>query len=371
MPSWRERFLVSLGPGLFAGITFGDWLRLLSENHFAVSSSHVPRAGLITVASLVNSGLRWYEDNAYGHRLRGLKLQPPIFILGHWRSGTTHLHNFFTVDPRFAYANLYQVNFPHTFLSTERVATRLMSYLLPARRLKDDVRQHLAMANEDELAACATTFLSPYLGSAFPEREAVYDRYLTFDGVPASEIGRWKTALVRFLKKLALKYERPIVLKSPPHTCRIKLLLEAFPDARFIHIHRNPYDVFQSTRRQHEPVAEYFRLQRQPPRDLDAMIIRRYREMYDKFFAERGLVPRDRFHELSFEELEKDPMGQLRLVYERLQLPDFEAVRKDLQHYVDGLAGYRKNVLGEVGEPLRSEIRRAWRRCFEEWQYAT
>ena len=38
-----------------------------------------------------------------------------------------------------------------------------------------------------------------------------------------------------------------IVLKSPPHTCRIRTLLEIFPKAKFVHIVRDPYVLFPST----------------------------------------------------------------------------------------------------------------------------
>src|SRR5262245_7566479 len=34
--AWRERFLQTVGPGIFAGITSGDWLSLLRENRFAI-----------------------------------------------------------------------------------------------------------------------------------------------------------------------------------------------------------------------------------------------------------------------------------------------------------------------------------------------
>src|SRR5687768_18104609 len=37
------------------------------------------------------------------------------------------------------------------------------------------------------------------------------------------------------------------ILKSPPHTCRVPTLLRLFPDARFVHIVRDPYAVYPST----------------------------------------------------------------------------------------------------------------------------
>src|SRR5207245_5469736 len=83
---------------------------------------------------------------------------------------------------------------------------------------------------------------------SFPQRYEHYTRYLTFAGVPAAELEEWKRTMVWFLKKLTLRYRRPIVLKSPPHTARIRLLLELFPEARFVNIHRDHGAVFLSCR---------------------------------------------------------------------------------------------------------------------------
>lgn len=358
-----------MGPGQFAGIVAGDWLAVLRENRFAVDPPYFLRAAIITLNSLGNSMARRYEDWAFGDKVRATSPQMPIFILGHWRSGTTHLHNLMTIDDRFAYPNLYEVVFPHTFLATEPVVARLLAPLIPKKRLGDNVRQSIAMAAEDEFALCAATAISPYMSSSFPRREDLYDRYLTLRDVPEETITRWKGALRLFLQKLTWKYRRPIVLKSPTHTCRIRLLLELFPDARFIHIHRNPYAVFQSNRRRHDGAVRYSRLQRSAATD-DEMFIRRYREMYDVFFAERDLIPRNRFHELAFEDLEIDPVRQLREIYAKVDLPNFDAVESRVLDYVAARSEYRRNEYVEIPGDLRSKIVSAWKRNFEQWGYA-
>src|SRR5262249_54005687 len=143
-----------------------------------------------------------------------------------------------------------------------------------------------------------------------------------------------KAALTLFAKKLTWKYGRPLLLKSPPHTARVRLLLGLFPEARFVHIHRDPYTVFQSTQHIHATAQPVFCLQRRDRRSEDALILRRYQDMYEAFFAERGLIPAGRYHEMGFEELEKDPLGQVERLYERLRLPGFEEVRPDLERYV-------------------------------------
>src|SRR5215211_4690945 len=100
--SWRERFLIACGPGVLAGVTAGDWLRLLRENRFSIDSPYLLRAAAVTWAAVTNSVFRWFEDWHFGPRLKDVIVEPPLFVLGHWRSGTTHLHYLLGCDRRFA-----------------------------------------------------------------------------------------------------------------------------------------------------------------------------------------------------------------------------------------------------------------------------
>jgi hypothetical protein len=274
-----------------SGITFGNWLRLLEENHFDVDMIMGPRVAAITLISLANSYHAWREERTFGRELDRVTVPPPLFILGHWRTGTTHLHNLLALDRSFAFPNTCQVFYPDTFLGTEAKNAPWIDRWLPEYRLQDNMRTRVDMAQEDEFALCTATSLSPYTALLFPNNERLYERYLTFRDVAPKEIARWKKAFLHFLKKLTWKYRKPLLLKSPPHTCRIKLLLTMFPEARFVHIHRDPYRVFQSMK--HTAIIAGYAISLQRPNflDLDKRILRRYRVLYDAFFEERSLIP--------------------------------------------------------------------------------
>jgi hypothetical protein len=350
------------------GLTFGEYVRLLRKHRFAVAPRYVPRALFMAGAGLLNSVVGRYEERVHGPETSRAQIMPPLFILGHWRNGTTHLHNLLALDTQFAYPNIYQVLNPHTFLTTERYSKAL--FVSPSTRMMDNVALNATVPFEDEFATCGT-LRSPFLTWVFPRDRDEYQKYLTFREVPEREIAEWAAALTRFYRKLTWKYERPLVLKSPPHTSRIKLLLDTFPDARFVHIHRNPYAVFQSTQRQTRVSVATMGLQPIEDRHITDLVITRFTTMYEAFFEERSLIPDGRFHELSFEELEQDPVGQVRRIYDQLGLAGFDAMRPALERYVDSQAQYRKNTYPDLSPSLRHDVGRAWRRNFEEWGYAT
>ena len=79
--SWRETFAARFGPGLFLGMTFGDWWKTLRQNGFAVDRPYWGRAAVTTFCSLQNSLLRWCENALYGRRILQAQSNPPYSFL--------------------------------------------------------------------------------------------------------------------------------------------------------------------------------------------------------------------------------------------------------------------------------------------------
>ena len=368
---WRETFVTTLGPGYFGGTTPSVWLRVLRENEFAVDLPYWPRALVITLGSLQNALLAGWENLVYGRRVRDTTVYPPLFILGIFRSGTTLLHNLLAQDDRFAYPNVYQTCYPKTFLTTESTSSRVLGFFLPDRRPQDGIALGMRETAEEESALCSLTGRNMVMGWVFPRRAEQFRRYLTFRDANQEEIAEWKSALIGFVRKLSFKYQRPLILKSPANTARIRMLLELFPDARFVHIHRNPFDVFQSALHIYDKVAPWITLQRPESDGVDERILRQYREASEVFFEERSLIPEGRFHELGFAALQADPIGQVRSIYDGLGLPDFGYVEPRLRRYVESLSGYKMNTFPELSAHVQCRIASDWRRWFDEWGYPT
>ena len=343
---------------LFEGITFGDWVRVLRRERFRVTPLRWPRALWITGMSLGNSLAARATDRRFGAAVATTKVKAPVFILGHYRSGTTLLHELLALDRRFAAPNRFQTFNPKTFLATESWLAPLVERVMLPRRVQ-----------EDEVAFMNLTGLSPYMDWVFPRSRSGYGRYLTFRDADPVESAAWSGALADFLKALTLKTGRPLILKSPPHTARVRLILKVFPDARFVHIRRDPYTVFLSTIGLLKAVRPVFRLQDGPRAVETDAVLRVYREMYDAYFDDRPLIPTGQLVEIAYEDLERDPVGQVQEIYQALGLGEFKTFRPTLEAYLASIANYRKARHPALDDATRHQVATASARCFEEWGY--
>src|SRR5215831_1313722 len=86
-------------PRIWEGSDFFAWLGLLARNRFAVHPAYWYIAIVVTCVSFGHTVLRWLQDVVYGRAIRAVELtEPPIFIVGHWRTGTTLLHEMLIRD---------------------------------------------------------------------------------------------------------------------------------------------------------------------------------------------------------------------------------------------------------------------------------
>jgi hypothetical protein len=150
-------------------MTLGVWLRFAAANGFRISPTRWPMALGITIVSLFNSVLWLVQTALLGRRIERSKMEhPPIFIIGHWRSGTTYLHELLVLDDRFAYPTTYECFAPSHFLISNWLVARYMKFLLPQKRPMDNMAAGWHLPQEDEFALCNLGLGSPYKTMAFP-----------------------------------------------------------------------------------------------------------------------------------------------------------------------------------------------------------
>lgn len=354
---------------IWSGITVTSWWRLLWTNRFAVSPSRIGMAVLISMMSAVNSLLRLVQSAIFGRRIARTELAgDPIFVLGHWRSGTTLLHELLAADPRFTYADTYSSFAPNHFLLTGGILPRILKLLLPPFRPMDNMPVSWQHPQEDEWALCNMGVPSPYLTLAFANRPPQSQEYLDLRGVPAPDLQRWQQAFRWFLRCLTVRQAKPIVLKSPQHTCRIRTLLTMFPRARFVHIVRDPYFIFPSTIKTWKRMYKYHGLQVPRYEGLTEFVFKTFTHMYRVFEEDRTLVEPAQLCEVRYEDLVRDPVGQMKRIYDAIGLGDFEVARPAVEDYAARTAGYRPSRY-ELEPALREEISQQWSAYIARYGY--
>src|SRR5262249_10887562 len=157
---------------------FFAWIRLLGRNRFAVHPDYLYIAAIVTVVSSLHTALRLLQEAWYGDLVSRTPIRhAPVFILGHWRTGTTLLHEFLILDERHTFPNTYECLDPNHFLLTERFFTRWLGFLMPSRRPMDNMAAGWNRPQEDEFALCMLGQPSPYLTIAFPNRPPQFPEY--------------------------------------------------------------------------------------------------------------------------------------------------------------------------------------------------
>jgi len=344
------------------------WLRLLASRP-PLSWEHWLRILSVTALAPVNSLANLLESLVFERRIARTVLEhPPVFILGHWRSGTTLLHNLMALDPGLTFPNLYQVLAPRHFLLTEQWVTRLTGHMVPKTRPMDSMPAGWGLPQEDEAALLLMTLLSPYLMTVHPQDSSVYSGYFEPGGLPPEELQEWKEALLYFLKKLTLRANRPVVLKSPTHTRRIPLLLEMFPGARFVHVCREPYAVYSSTVHLRHTMAAVNGLGRASWDGLEADVLGGYMDCFERYQQDKHLIPAGRLCEVRFESLEADPLGEMRRVYAELGMEGWSQVEPRIEGQLPDLKAHRKNR-HTLDPELMRRIYSVWKPAFERYGY--
>jgi hypothetical protein len=197
---------------LIAGMRLPVLLRLALRN--GVSPRHLGRLIFLAQAGAWSGLLSMYESLRWGSALRHAATPDnPVFIVSHWRTGSTFLHQCLSCDPRFTIPTLLQCCYPTSFVTARRFAEPLMTALVPTHRPMDNVKLGPSEPQEDEDAVFRMTGLSPLERLIFPHGS---DYFLANDApfLPAgrADMARWEKAFVYFVKKLALQGDRKSVV---------------------------------------------------------------------------------------------------------------------------------------------------------------
>ncbi len=328
------------------------------------------RIVFINTISIVGILFRIREYLLYDRHLKNYKLpSDPIFIIGHWRSGTTHLHNLLCQDPQFGFITMLQASFPKSFLSTSFFSFFMRTFL-PETRPMDNIRMGVEETQEDEMALGNIFPYTLYNAWYFPKRIIeYYHKYVRFKRISPRIKKAWKKGYNYLLRKTTFNMGgKQLVLKNPANTARIKFLLELYPNAKFIHIFRNPYTIYLSTRYFYKKTMENFMFQNVSNTLIEDSIIKIYKDMMECYFTEKKLIPKGNLVEIKFEDLEKDAIGQLKRIYDILNLPGIDNSRSSIEDYLEQQKNYKKNKF-QLSKGIIDKIEKQWGFTIKKWGY--
>ncbi len=369
--SVKKRFQLFLPP--FVGYSFIFLLRLLFTNK--VSFRYLLRSFIIVLISFIGIPFRVYEYWRTKNMLAGRKLpESPIFIIGHWRSGTTYLHNILCQDPQMGYVTTYQSVFPENMFRGfgKWLFKSFMKIAIPVSRKGDNVKLGVEYPQEEEFALGCKHNCSFYHFWFFPEKTLdYYMQYVLFEGNSQRTKNNFVKAYNRLIIKALVYHKKDIFIsKNPPNTGRIPVLLEMYPNARFIHIYRNPVTVILSTRNFFEMMMPYLQFHSIDKEVLENNIFMIHENMMQKMFEDISLIPSDNLVEINFEEFEQDPFPIIENIYDQLRIPDFEYAKDNFKSYILSRKGFQKNNYSITA----SELEHIKKRCFftmKKWGYGT
>jgi len=334
------------------GSTIGNYIKILSNQK--ISSKYIGKIFLTTLIVLISTPFHWWEELIFNKKkIKNTVLKkPPLFIIGHWRSGTTLLHNLLCQDPKTSYVTTYQTIFPNN-LASKLIFQTFMKLAMPERRPADNMKLGVSLPQEDEFALSNMYHNSYYNFFYFPNNyKEFYDKSINFKNLEVKEEKEWCYYYDKLLKKAYLDNDskEQLILKNPVNTARIKLLLDLYPNAKFIYIYRNPITVFLSTQKFFRVILKTLMLQAVDNEFIDNMIFDVYERLMEDYLKYRSLIPKGNLYEIRYEDFEADPIKGLKIIYSDLLHADFYKVEPKFVEYLKSVKEHKKQQY-EVEKP--------------------
>lgn len=353
-----------------AGSTFVNWIKVLLENRFRIDWQFFPKALYVTTMIITTTPLRVTEKRKFDKKIQNIKVEKPIFIIGHWRSGTTFLHYLLGKDKNLGYVSTMDTLDPSVFLTYEKLLQRIVSNSLPNKRPMDNLEMGSDLPYEEEYAVANLSPYSFYHAWYFPRAiDRYFKQYVLYEDNNKEIIDEWKEVYDYFLKKIIYKHKgKQIMLKSLVNTAKIKHLLELFPDARFIHLYRNPYEVYRSTWKLYDSILPLFSFQHIDKESFDESILRIYKGLEKRYLEEKKLIPEENVLELRYEDFIKEPVTTVKTIYSKFGLAGFDKAQPSFEEYVKKHILYERNN-HTIDEQTKKKIYSEWEFAFKQYGY--
>ncbi|KYK21323.1 hypothetical protein AYK21_05015 [Thermoplasmatales archaeon SG8-52-2] len=351
------------------GISTRNWIRLLKANK-GIDNRYLKRGIFITLSSIFFAPARLLFKIRYDSKINKTKIKhPPVIIIGHWRTGTTYLHELLSKDPQFCSVTLWNTLLPDSFLILNPLK-KFFSNFLPKKRPMDEIKVDIDGPYEEEAGIAVISPWSFFHGLHFPRNaEEQYLKSMHFKGLNNKEIMQWKENYLKFMKTVTFSNNgKRLLLKNPANSTRIPMLLELFPNANFIHIYRNPYKVYLSTIKMRNRVLDKLSLQNASKKEIENQVIENYKRVMNSLFKDVKQISKNKIVEVRYEDLVADPKKQVKKIYEKLKLPGLEKAIPEMNKYLEIQKDYKVNVY-KIDKEILDHVKKNWSFTIDLWKY--
>lgn len=345
------------------------WLSLIVKNR-GIYWKKIPKALVITLVSLITSPLQLAQYVYYRlNRSKAESVEDPIFIIGHWRSGTTFLHYLMCKNPKYGYLTYFQGFLPTIALIGGSLAKKTLSFLIPKKRPQDNIEISSDLPHEEENSISNFSRYSASHSFFFPKDESFYNKFALLKDLTHKEYRNWKKSYKRMIAEISIANGyKPLVIKNPHNTGRIKGLLDLYPNAKFIHIYRDPYDVIPSTYLMYDMVIQTQYLNKYSKEETMDKIFFYYKTSMQQYFDQKSLIPSQNLFEIKFEDFQYDAVNIIKKLYDQLGLDYTQDVDERVKAYAESKKGYKKNV-HKLNPDLKKRIDNECQFAFEKLGY--
>ena len=353
-----------------AGYSLINIAKVLWQNKFRIHIKYIPRFLYAIILSTVTLPLRLTQTLRFHNKIKNTPIkEDPIFIIGHYRTGTTYLMTLMAHDNSKGYVSNIEGYTPLFYLAFPKFTRWLIESSLPDVRPMDNVVMGADEPTEDEYTIGTYTPYGYYTGFIFPRNFDLYSKYLTFDGMPKHR-QKWKKAFIHMVKMLTLGHGgRQLFLKNPSLSYRIPDLLELYPNAKFIHTYRDPYKVYSSTVKFFDEVFAIYTLQTWDKEKMKQDILDNYKLLYEKFDEDLALIPEENIVHNKYEDFIKDPVNSLKAIYGQLRISGWEEHKQDIIAYAESqLKDYKPNVHVTDADVIR-RVNKHWDKMRSDYGY--
>ncbi len=343
--------------------------RLLRGHNVHWTPLTIRRTAFLIQSALWSTLFARVEQVRYGRKMAASDCPPdPIFIIGHWRTGTTYLHQLLNLHPGFHAPTLFEVAIPEGFMVSGGYYKPVMNYLVPSVRPMDNVVLGMNEPQEDEYALLRMTGFSPLCRLIFPEEKEFFLKKIPGFLPQGQQLELWKSKLQIFFKKMTCRTGKTIISKNPFNALRIPLLAELFPGARFIHITRHPEDVIPSSIHMFRIVQQQNIMNRNFHNPITADIIPLLDHFWTTIRNEMDALDPRRTTWIRYEDLVAKPNETVENLLKTFNLPVPPDFGKKLTEYTRNLSGYQTNKYS-LPEEDRHQIRKALGHHYQAFGY--